>query len=198
MKLKPLGLALFAGGVVASSPLWAVSPPTPEMVSYTCNGCHGTDGSSAGLSNPTIAGLTVDYFDKAMKDFKNGTRPSTIMQRLAKGYTDEDFKTMAIFFAAKPFARVKQAVDPAKVALGRELHEKRCETCHAKEGYDNDEGVSVLAGQWKHYLEVTMDEYRSGKRAMPKKMAQKVMVEGTPKLTDAEVDALLHFYASQP
>jgi len=197
MKLKPCSLALFVGAVVASSSLWAVGPATPEMLSYTCNGCHGTDGSSAGLSNPTIAGLTEDYFDKAMKEFKSGARPSTIMQRLAKGYTDADFKTMANFFAAKKFVRTPQEVDPAKVALGKALHEKRCETCHTKSGYDNDEGVSVLAGQWKDYLQVTMDEYRTGRRAMPKKMAQKVMLEGTPKLTDAEVAALIHFYASQ-
>ena len=197
MKLKLSSLALFAGGVVASSSLWAVSPATPEMVSYTCNGCHGTDGSSAGLSNPTIAGLTADYFEKSMQDFKSGARPSTIMQRLAKGYTDEDFKTMANFFAAKKFMRNRQEVAAAKVALGKELHEKNCETCHSKSGYDNDEGVSVLAGQWKYYLHVTMDEYLSGKRAMTKKMAAKVMVDGKKKLTDADVEALVDFYASQ-
>jgi len=146
MKLKLFNLALFAGGVVVSSSLWA-SPPTPEMLSNTCFGCHGVNGSSVGLSNPNIAGLTADYFEKSMKEYKSGERPSTVMGRLAKGYSDEEFKTMANFFAAKKIVRSKQEVDNAKVALGKDVHEKSCETCHSKNGYDNDEGVSVLAGQ---------------------------------------------------
>ena len=196
MKLKLSSLALLASGIVCSSSLWATSP-TPEMLAYACTGCHGTDGNSVGLSNPTIAGSAPDYFENAMKEYKNGTRPSTIMGRLAKAYSDDDFKTMAKFFAAKQFVRVRQEVEPAKVALGKGLHEKNCETCHSKSGYDNDEGLSVLAGQWKMYLHVTMDEYLAGKRPMPKKMANKVMVDGQKKLSDAEVDALVHFYASQ-
>ena len=196
MKLKLFNLALFAGGVVVSSSLWAM-PPTPEMLSNTCNGCHGVNGSSVGLSNPNIAGVTADYFENAMKEFKAGTRPSTVMGRLAKGYTDDDFKAMAGYYATKKIKRTAQEVDAKMVALGKDLHEKHCETCHSKSGYDNDEGVSVLAGQWKYYLHMTMDEYLAGKRPMPKKMANKVMVDGQKKLTDADVAALVHFYASQ-
>ena len=196
MKLKLFNLALFAGGVVVSSSLWA-TPPTPEMLSNTCNGCHGVNGSSVGLSNPNIAGVTSDYFENAMKEFKSGARPSTVMGRLAKGYSDEEFKTMADFYAKKKIVRTPQETAPAKVALGKDVHEKHCETCHSKSGYDNDEGVSVLAGQWKYYLHVTMDEYLAGKRPMPKKMANKVLVDGQKKLTDAEVEALVHFYAAQ-
>lgn len=196
MKLKLLNLALLAGGVAIGSSVWAAGP-TPEMLSNTCNGCHGVNGSSVGLSNPNIAGVTPDYFENAMKEFKTGARPSTVMGRLAKGYSDEDFKAMADFFAKKKIVRMKQDVDPAKVALGKDVHDKHCETCHSKAGYDNDEGVSVLAGQWKYYLHVTMDEYLAGTRPMPKKMANKVLVGGQKKLTDAEVEALVHFYASQ-
>lgn len=196
MKLKLSSLALCAGAAVVSSSLWAASP-TPEMLAYSCTGCHGTDGNSVGLSNPTIAGSAPDYFENAMKEYKSGARPSTIMGRLAKAYSDDDFKAMAKFFAAKKFIRVKQDVDADKVALGKTLHEKNCETCHSKSGFDNDEGLSVLAGQWKQYLHVTMDEYLAGKRPMPKKMANKVMVDGQKKLSDAEADALIHFYASQ-
>lgn len=196
MKLKLFSLALFAGGVAISSSLWAASS-TPEMLSNTCNGCHGTNGSSAGLSNPTIAGLGADYIETSMKDYRDGKRPSTVMGRLAKGYSDEEVKIMAKFFAAKKFGRPAQQVDAAKVAAGKALHEKSCETCHSKLGTDNDEGVSVLAGQWKAYLHITMNEYLAGKRPMPKKMANKVMVDGEKKLTDADVEALINFYASQ-
>lgn len=196
MKLKLFSLALFAGGVAVSSSLWAAGA-TPEMLSNTCNGCHGTNGSSAGMSNPTIAGLGAEYIETTMKDYRDGKRPSTVMGRLGKGYSDEEIKIIANFFGAKKFGRMAQQVDPAKVALGKTVHEKSCETCHSKNGYDNDEGVSVLAGQWKEYLHISMNEFLSGKRPMVKKMANKVLVDGEKKLTDAEVEALIHFYASQ-
>jgi sulfide dehydrogenase cytochrome subunit len=59
----------------------------------------------------------------------------------------------------------------------------------------DSEDSGILAGQWKEYLQISMHEFRSGKRKMPEKMAEKV--EGEGKLTPAEVEAVIHFYASQ-
>jgi len=36
-----------------------------------------------------------------MKDFRDGKRPSTIMQQLAKGYTDAEIDAAAAHFAAQ-------------------------------------------------------------------------------------------------
>jgi cytochrome c553 len=36
-----------------------------------------------------------------MKEFKAGTRPATIMQQLAKGYTDDQIERAAAYFAAQ-------------------------------------------------------------------------------------------------
>ena len=194
MKQKLWRLALLAGCVVLGSSLSApllASPATPAMLSNTCNGCHGTDGSSAGTSNPTIAGLTADYFETAMKQFRSGERPSTIMGRLAKGYSDEQLKAMADHFAAKKFVRAKQAFDAGKAAAGKELHAKRCNMCHAQGGAHSGAG-GVLAGQWKEYLQIAFAEYRAGKRKAPELMAKRM--EG---LSDADFDALINYYASQ-
>lgn len=70
------------------------------MLSITCAGCHGTDGKSAGTI-PSIAGKSADYISKAMLDFRDGNRPSTVMQRHAKGYSDEEIKLIADYFASK-------------------------------------------------------------------------------------------------
>ena len=178
-------------GFALSSPAWAVSAATPAMLSNTCNACHGTDGNSAGAGNPTIAGLSVDYFETAMKQFRSGERPSTIMGRLAKGYSDEQLKAMAEYFAAKKFLRAKQTFDAGKLAQGKELHAKRCNMCHSQGGSNSGAG-GVLAGQWKEYVQITLAEFRSGKRKAPELMARRM--EG---LTDAEYDALINYYASQ-
>jgi cytochrome c553 len=69
-----------------------------QSIAATCMSCHGPGGKSQGAI-PSIAGLDKDYFVKAMKDFKSGARPSTIMKRHATGYTDAEFEAMAAYFA---------------------------------------------------------------------------------------------------
>ncbi|MDZ7657592.1 MAG: c-type cytochrome [Sulfurimicrobium sp.] len=175
-------------------PAWAESPSQAAMLSNTCAGCHGTNGSSAGPSMPTIAGMPEVYLLETMKKFKSGERPSSIMGRLAKAYSDEEIKIMVDFFAKHPFGREKQEVDAAKVSIGKQIHEQRCKKCHMDNGRDSEDS-GILAGQWKEYLQISMREFRSGKRPMPEKMKEKV--EGEGKLTPEEVEAVIHFYASQ-
>jgi len=189
MKKKLWGLALFAGGIAFAQalPTWATTASTPAMLSNTCNGCHGTDGNSAGASNPSIAGLSASYFDAAMKQFRSGERPSTIMGRLAKGYSDEQLKAMADFFAAKKLLAAKQSFDAGKAKQGKAVHDKSCKMCHAKNGANG-----VLAGQWKEYLQVTLEEFRAGKRKGPD-----MMTKALTSMSEADVEALINYYASQ-
>lgn len=194
--MKPMGFAaiLCGGLLMAAVPAWAASPSQAAMLSNTCAGCHGTNGTSAGPSMPTIAGMPETYLLETMKKFKSGERPSSIMGRLAKAYSDDELKLVADFFAKHPFGRTAQDTDPAKVAIGKQIHEQRCKKCHIDNGKDAEDG-GIVGGQWKEYLAISMNEFRSGKRPMPKKMAEKM--EGENKLTPAEVEAIIHFYASQ-
>lgn len=193
MRFKLL-MALFAGGMAISASASAMEPSYTAMMANTCNGCHGTDGVSAGPNMPNLAGVPANYMVDQMKLFKSGERPSSVMGRLAKGFSDEDIAAMAKFFAAFKYVSAKQPVDESKLARGKELHDDRCEKCHVENGRKaEDEGI--IAGQWIEYLQISMNEYRSGKRKMPKKMAAKI--EGEGKLSDADVEALIHFYASQ-
>ncbi len=70
------------------------------MLSITCAGCHGTDGRSNGAI-PSIAGKSADYISQAMMDFRDDKRPSTVMMRHAKGYSDDEIKLIADYFASK-------------------------------------------------------------------------------------------------
>lgn len=67
------------------------------MLGNTCAGCHGTHGVSAGAA-PSLKGLPTDYLKQAMHDFKSDKRPATIMNRIAKGYSDADIDAMAAYF----------------------------------------------------------------------------------------------------
>jgi len=67
----------------------------------TCTGCHGTNGYSEG-GMPLLAGLDKAYIVNAMKEFKAGSRPATVMHQHAKGYSEEQIERIAEFFAAQP------------------------------------------------------------------------------------------------
>ncbi len=192
MRLKLL-VALFAGGVAISSSVLAHEPSNTSMLSNTCNGCHGTDGASVGV-NPTVGGMSQTYIIDQMKKFKSGERPSTIMGRLAKAYSDDEIAAIASYYSTHKYVLAKQDTDPAKVARGKTIHDDRCAKCHEDNGRKGeDEGT--IAGQWKDYLKITFQEFRSKQREMPKKMAAKITGEGP--LSDADIDALIEFYASQ-
>ncbi len=103
MKLKTLTIV---GGMLLSASAFAADKPpvlsnsTNAMIGNTCAGCHGPDGKSVGAA-PSLAGLDAAYLESAMHAFKKGERPSTIMGRLAKAYSDADIKAMSAYFASK-------------------------------------------------------------------------------------------------
>ena len=87
---------------LAGTLLFPVSAQPDELsraalLSYTCAGCHGTGGISPG-SIPSIACKSTDAIEKALKDFRDGKRFSTVMGRHIKGYTDEEIHLIAGYF----------------------------------------------------------------------------------------------------
>ena len=190
MTMKWSGWAL-AAGVLAVSATAQAAPPSPAMLSHACAGCHGTNGGSAGLTIPSLASQSKTAIVDAMKKFKSGERPSTVMGRLAKGYTDAEFEAMAEFFSKQKFHPTTQLVDAAKVKRGAELQEANCSRCHLEDGKEGKDDTPVMASQWLTYLQMQMDLYQSGARKMPEKMAEKVKP-----LSKQDLEALLHFYAS--
>ncbi|MEN8206908.1 MAG: c-type cytochrome [Pseudomonadota bacterium] len=187
---KTFAVLLGCGMILGTAQLPAA--PTATMLADTCAGCHGTDGSSAGPATPTIAGVSAEYFKTTMEEYKKDDRKSTIMGRIAKGYSDKEIKLMADHFAAQKIVRVKQDLDAEKVEAGSKLYGKNCEKCHDKSGSLADDDSGILAGQWLTYLTYSMEDFKADKREMPKKMRKKV-----EKLDDFDIEALLQYFASQ-
>ncbi|KRT60129.1 c-type cytochrome [endosymbiont of Ridgeia piscesae] len=166
------------------------------MLANTCAGCHGTNGASAGPATPSIAGLSTEYFVEAMQGFKSGDIPTTIMARIAKGYSDDEFKQMANYFGKKPFVGAEQKYDAALAKKGAKLHDKYCEKCHAEGGSSAEDDSGVLAGQLAMYLKWSLADYKAGDREAPKKMKKKLN-KMLKKEGDKGIEALVNFYASQ-
>lgn len=164
-----------------------------EMLAQSCMGCHGTAGASVAGPMPTIGGQNEAYLIEAMKTFKDGSRPSTIMGRLAKAYSEAEIAAMAKYFAGKPFVRVDQKIDPAKAEAGRTPYNKTCKRCHDQGGRESAEPhYPVVAGQWLDAMQVSIEEITAGRRKVDDKFFGKLN-----ELKPAEQDAVLHFFAAQ-
>ncbi len=70
------------------------------LLASSCAACHGTKGHSVG-GTPSLAGLDRLYFIEQMRLFQTGERPATVMMQHALGYSEEEIRLMADYFAAQ-------------------------------------------------------------------------------------------------
>jgi sulfide dehydrogenase cytochrome subunit len=64
----------------------------------SCAACHGTGGQSQGGIPPI--GRDAELVYRALLEFKNNQRPAaTVMHQHTKGYTDDELKRIAAYFA---------------------------------------------------------------------------------------------------
>lgn len=179
---------------MTASPALLAGGPSGATLGGTCAACHGYNGSSVGII-PSIAGNTTEYFVDTMESFKSGDRKSTVMGRLAKGYSTEEIKKMAEFFASKASVPMTQKFDATKAALGAKIHEESCKKCH-KDGGKSGEEDPILAGQSMLYLKYSMADFKNKDREVDKKMSKKVKAV-IEKHGEQGLEALIHFYGSQ-
>jgi sulfide dehydrogenase cytochrome subunit len=204
-------------GVSFVSPA-AADGASAEMLSNTCLGCHGPGGISAGPATPTISGMSEVYIigamlaykydndedkvdaiieaDTELEDVEFFARTSTVMNRISKGYSEAEIKTIAKHFAGLPFEAANQSADAGQAGAGAKLHEAHCEKCHEDGGSSAEDDAGVFAGQWVPYLEYTMADFASGDRDQPKKM-KKQMEEAHAASGDEAMRDLIQFYANQ-
>ncbi len=200
MKPAKLAIALVGGCVLSFSALAAssgdsMSGASAELLAGTCGGCHGTKGASDGPAIPSLGGMSAVYFKELMEGYKTGDIKATVMDRIAKGYTDKEIDQMAGYFEKQAMYMPKQSFDASKAKKGKKLHDKFCEKCHSENGTLAEDESGQLAGQLTPYLRYSMADFRDGSRPIPKKMRKKLK-KMLKKDGDARIDQLLHFYAS--
>ena len=70
---------------------------SPTMLALPCTTCHGTSGKSQSTI-PSLNILTREQLYQAMLAFKSGQRRATLMNRIAKGYSDAELRAIADHF----------------------------------------------------------------------------------------------------
>lgn len=192
--MKHLLSSLIIASLLATVPALHAAERPASMLSNTCAGCHGTAGASAGDSMPILAGLPSEYFRRTMQKFKNGQRYSTIMGRIARGYSDAEIDAMATFFEKQAWKSATSQPDPKKIAEGKALHEKECARCHLGDGRYTEYRLPRIAGQWADYLLIYLKNAQTSEFKQPQPKFMQQSLEG---LTESELAALAHFYAEQ-
>ena len=97
--MKALRVAGAIATVMASSlPVLAASEPPPGAAS--CSGCH-TSGAAAASPIPRLYGRNTGEIMTAMTGFRDGSLPATVMNRIAKGFSDDELRAIAAWLAAQ-------------------------------------------------------------------------------------------------
>jgi cytochrome c553 len=94
----------YLGGVAIVTGVALASPPAragdPQVLAASCSGCHtSTDGLTTAI--PRIRGLPGVVFMQAMEGFRTGKRSATVMDRIAKGFTEDEIRQLAEYFNAR-------------------------------------------------------------------------------------------------
>ena len=177
-----------------------------DAVVENCNSCHGDDGVSQWSDVPTIAGMPEFVHADALffyrdrerpcveSKYRQGdtSRPATTMCDVVADLDDAMLEDLAAHYFELPFVAAQQEFDAGLAAAGKAVHDADCEKCHSDGGSNPDDEAGILAGQWMGYLENSFKQYASGERDQPKQMKEKLDA-----LSDADITALVHFYASQ-
>lgn len=88
-------VVLFSGGSgLAAAPVNA--PPGAA----SCSGCHPAK-KSADTPVPRLVGRDAGAIVSAMQAFKTGEMSATVMDRIAKGFTNDEIKAIADWYAAQ-------------------------------------------------------------------------------------------------
>ncbi len=86
---------------LAAATFSAYAQESARNLASACAICHGTDGKAVTQDVIALAGLPREHIATQMRAFRDGTRPATVMQQIAKGYTDAQIEAMASWFAAQ-------------------------------------------------------------------------------------------------
>jgi len=141
-------------------------PGTGRIALENCLRCHG-DGETSLVDDlvPRLEGQSAQYLARALTEYRDGARPSGMMQPIAHEMSDEEIAELAEYYAGLPAAAPAGDVAEETLEAGRQIFESgvpeegvpACASCHmgANPQFPRLHGQSAayLMGQlqlWRH------------------------------------------------
>lgn len=134
-----------------------------------CSRCHGdADNRPASALVPDLAGQPAPYIERALREYRAGTRPSGYMMPAAYSLSDTEIAELAAYYAEIAPREAEFEEDTAQTARGGEIalvgvppnHVPACTSCH---GNGNSQ-FPRLAGQSARYLVGQLELWQRGGR----------------------------------
>ena len=217
MLARPLHVA--AAGIMAIGLAWNASAQTQGDVrkpdrkrgalitaqgtaagAPACAQCHAFNGASDGSGAfPRIAGQSLYYLSKQMRDFTSDVRVNAVMSPIAKALTPGDIADVVAYYAGvnAPFLPLRNS-DPALIKRGKELAKvgsasngiQACDNCHGPSGAGEPPAIPYLAGQYATYIVFELRMWQRGFR----KSSPESMAGVARQLNDQEIAAVSAYY----
>jgi cytochrome c553 len=157
-----------------------------KTAATACSGCHGDQGVSGTPDTPSLAGQDAEYFVAALRAYKEGARKNDTMKDLASALDEKTMRDLAAYYAAQQ-PQAPNVRRPYSVAEWTE----RCDRCHGTNGNSLEPLVPRLAAQRADWLELVLEEYRSGTRKSTAMAAMSAL------MGERDVKELAAYYARQ-
>ena len=93
MRLTAVVVILLASAIAAPAAETPAGAPS-------CSGCHAAN-PRVETPVPPLAGRPASDIATAMAEYKSGARKGTIMDRIAKGFSDEEIQAIAAWYAGQ-------------------------------------------------------------------------------------------------
>jgi len=93
----PRRAALTAAVCLLATHAWAADAPPGAS---SCSGCHP---AAKGVDTPVarLVGRNASDIVTAVRAYRSGERKAVVMDRIAKGFTDDEIKAIADWYAAQ-------------------------------------------------------------------------------------------------
>jgi cytochrome c553 len=130
-----------------------------EKLAASCNACHGKNGNHPNQDAPRLAGLSTNYLQHAISDYRDGKRRSDMMQMLTRYLSDTDIEKISYYYANQTPEKSLQKLKGVGAKQGKKLASD-CTACHGKDGNSKDVKIPSLAGQNSRYLVNAISTYK--------------------------------------
>jgi cytochrome c553 len=90
-----LAVLLFASAM----PWMVAASPIPPPGASSCSGCHAN--KSVDTPVPRLIGRSPAEIEAKMLAFRTGQKPASVMNRIAKGFSDAEIKAIAAWYGAQ-------------------------------------------------------------------------------------------------
>lgn len=165
-----------------------------QRFAHLCAACHGANGRSEMPNTPVLAGQHSFYAITQLFLFREGRRANEAMSAVAKDMKDEDLRGFSDFIATLPPVPAPAPSTPpdaARMKKGQALvQEHKCVFCHGAD-FSGGQQVPRIGGQREDYLQMTLQEFKSGKR-VGYTMA---MAEAVGRIPIEDLDTLAYYLA---